>query len=103
MCFALAIPTDIESYVHRNFDQSEVVGALRMLTDASLHDGSSPDARMLRCALAASDNSLKSLEYHVAGLAIDLRDVIVAGEYVHESGELVRVRDLSKPFVFDAA
>ncbi len=56
---------------------------------------------MLRCALAASDNSLKSLEYHVAGLVIDYRDVILAGEYYRKNGEFVQVRDLSKPFDLD--
>lgn len=57
---------------------------------------------MLRCALTASDNSLKSLEYHVAGLAIDYRDVILAGEYDRKNGKFVQIRDLSKPFDFDA-
>ena len=57
---------------------------------------------MLRCALSASDNSLKSLEHYVAGLGIDYRDVILAAEYTQENGEYIRIRDLSKPVEVDA-
>jgi len=62
----------------------------------------SPDNGMLRCALSASDNSLKSLEHYVAGLGIDYRDVILAAEYTQENGENIRIRDLSKPVEVDA-
>lgn len=101
MLCPLEIPSDIKQYVHRNFEGAEVADALRVLGSAVLHDGRSPDCRMLRCALTASDNSLKSLEYHVAGLAIDYRDVVLAGEYAREKGEYVRLRDLSRPFDFN--
>ena len=57
---------------------------------------------MLRCALAACDNTPESLDHYVAELAVDYRDVILAGEYGQEDGEYVRVRDLSKPFIADA-
>ena len=97
----MEIPPDIKQYVSLNFDHTEVADAVRLLEGATLHDGHSPDDRMLRCALSASDNSLKSLEYQVAGLAIDYRDVILAGEYVREKGEFIRLRDLSEPFNFD--
>ena len=96
----MEIPSDIAQYVHRNFDKADVADALRILENAVLHDGRSPDHRMLRCALFASNNSLKSLEWYVAGLAIDYRDVILAGEYVPRKGEHVRLRDLSTPFKF---
>ena len=98
----MEIPADIERYVHRNFQESDVAGALRILRDASLHDGTSPDPRMLRCALVASRNSLESLENQVAGLAIDYRDVILAGEYTRENGDFVQTRDLSRPFDFES-
>lgn len=97
----MKIPPDIEQYVRRNFAESEAPDALRALESAALHDGRSPDDRMLRCALTACDNSIKSLKYHVAGLAIDYRDVILAGEYARKEGEYIRLRDLSKPFELD--
>jgi hypothetical protein len=100
--FALKIPPDIEQYVRRNFQDADTTAALGMLEGAVLHDGRSADFRMLRCALAACDNTRESLEYHVAGLAVDYRDVILAGEYVREKGEYIRLRDLSKPFEYDA-
>ena len=98
----LEILSDIKRYVHRNFEESEVADALRFLEGAVLHNGSSPNDRMLRSALTASDNSLKSLEHYVAELAVDYRDVILAGEYTCEKGEYVRVQDLSQPFELDA-
>lgn len=43
-------------------------------------------------------NQRMHLVYYVDLLKIDYRDVIVAGEYESRNGNLVRVRDLSKPF-----
>ena len=92
---------DIEEYVRRNFGDSDVAAALKLLESATLHDGRPADARMLRCALAACDNTLQSLNRFVAHLAVDYRDVITAGEYGQKDGEYVRIRDLTKPFVGD--
>ena len=68
-----------------------------MLTGAKLHDGTEPDARMLRCVLVASRGDLAALARSVALLAIDCRDVIMGGEYELRGKETVRVRDLSRP------
>lgn len=83
--------------MHQHFATSDVAEAMRLLKTAVLHDGKAPDHRMLRCAVVASEKSLRSLKHYVAGLAVDFRDVIVAGEYESRNGELVQVRDLSKP------
>lgn len=94
----MEISTDIERYVRRNFPAPEVTECLNVLARAVLHDGNVPDHRMLRCAVVACDKSLDSLKYYVECLAIDFRDVIVAGGYEQRKGEIVHVRDLSKPF-----
>ena len=97
----MKLANDIAEYVERNFDSDRRSTAISILEGAVLHDGSDPDMRMLRSALASSANSLERLKYQVTGLAIDYRDVIVAGEYEYRNGNLIRVRDLSKPFTFD--
>jgi hypothetical protein len=53
--------------------------------------------RMLRSVLVASEGSVVSVEYYASRLSVNYREVIVAGEYVEEDGELSRVRDLSMP------
>lgn len=95
------LPEDIVDYVSRNYVEADVPAVMAMLENARLHDGRDPDFRMLRCALAASNNTVKGLQQLVSGLAIDYRDVIVAGEYASKDGELVQIRDLSLPFSID--
>ena len=95
------LPPDVEGFVRQSFATSELSGALQLLEAAVLHDGSTPNHRMLRCAVIASGGSLGSLRRYVACLAADYRDVIVAGEYETRDDELVRVRDLSKPLKYD--
>jgi hypothetical protein len=95
------LPEDIVDYVSRNYAEADIPTVIATLENAKLHDGRDPDFRMLRCALAASDNSVKGLQQFVSGLAIDYRDVIVAGEYASKEGELVQIRDLSMPFSDD--
>lgn len=95
------LPADIVDYVSRNYAEAEIPSVTATLENAKLHDGGDPDFRMLRCALVASDNSVEGVERFVSGLAIDYRDVIVAGEYISKEGKLVRIRDLSLPFGTD--
>ncbi len=92
------IPTDIRDYVNRHFEAPDVPRVLTALEHAKLHDGRVPPARMLRCALVAADGEVDRLEHYVSELAIDFRDVIVAGEYQDRNGELTQIRDLSLPF-----
>jgi len=93
----LKLPSDIIDFISENYAEDEVPSVVTALQNARLHDGREPDFRMLRCALVGSRNSLENVERLVSGLAIDYRDVIVAGEYVSENGELVQIRDLSMP------
>ncbi len=97
----LNLPTDIVDYVSRSYAEAEIPVVMATLENAKLHDVRDPDFRTFRCALVASDNSVGDFEHLVSGLAIDYRDVIVAGEYTSKEGELVRIRDLALPFPAD--
>ncbi|MGB5664146.1 hypothetical protein [Eudoraea sp.] len=97
----LKLPEDIVDYVSRNYAEEEIPIVMAALGNAKLHDGRDPDFRMLRCALVGSNNSIEGIENLVSLLAVDYRDVIVAGEYADKDGELVQVRDLSLPISSD--
>jgi hypothetical protein len=90
-------PKDIEEFVVQTFGEALVTDVMEILECAALHDGEPPNHRQIRCALVASGGSLEGLMWGVETLAVDFRDVIVAGEYETKNGELVRVRDLSSP------
>ena len=96
------IPADVEKFVTRKFDASEREEALALLKAATIHDGSAPDARLLRCAVVASGGSITRLRMELETLKHDFRDVIVEGEYVPRGGGLVRVRDLNEPIPDEA-
>ena len=89
---------DILRRAHESFSGSDRDKAVDLLLGARIHDGSLAEPRLQRCALVASKGSLETLQYYVKLLAVDFRDVIVAGEYEPVGGELVRVRDLSRAF-----
>ncbi len=76
---------------------------MAVLVAAVIHTGETPSDRLLRSAAVASSGSLERLEYYVGLLAIDWRDVIVAGEYEPVNRQLVRVRDLAAPIPADSA
>jgi hypothetical protein len=95
---AMPLPTDIEMFVKDKFVEHEQLEALSVLENAKTHDGAMAAPRLLRCALVASDRTLKGLRYQVAGLEIDYRDVVLAGEYTRKKGVSSHVWDLSKPF-----
>ena len=89
---------DIAGQIQQSFTGSDRAAATALLLSARIHDGSSAEPRLQRCALVASRGSLERLRYYVKLLEVDSRDVIVAGEYESVAGELVRVRDLSGAF-----
>jgi hypothetical protein len=89
---------DIVRRVHESFSGSDRDKAAGLLLGARIHDGGLAEPRLQRCALVASQGSLETLQYYVKLLAVDFRDIIVAGEYESIAGELVRVRDLSRSF-----
>ena len=96
------IPIDVEKYVARKFDSSEQEEALALLEAATIHDGSVPEPRLLRCAAIASGGSIERLRMEVETLKHDFRDVIVEGEYVPIGRELVKIRNLSEPIPDEA-
>jgi len=91
------IPADVEKYVGRKFAASEQAEALALLRAATIHDGSLPGPRLLRCAAVASGGSIARLRMEIETLKRDFRDVVVEGEYVPNGGTLVKVRDLNEP------
>jgi len=95
------IPPDVEKFVARKFDASQQDEVLTLLRAATIHDGSAPDARLLRCAVVASGGSIERLRMELETLKHDYRDVIVEGEYVPQGGRLVRVRNLIDPIPDD--
>ncbi|KFN48750.1 hypothetical protein [Arenimonas composti] len=93
----MSLPADIERFLARSFPPDELEHAVQLLGHARIHDGTAPNARLLRCAAFASRGKLKNLERLASQLAVDWRDVIMAGEYELQGKETVRVRDLSMP------
>jgi len=91
------LPDDVVNYVGRRFPTADQADALALLERATIHDGSVPGIRLLRCAAVASNGSLERLRMEVETLKHDYRDVIVEGEYVPIGAELVRVRNLNEP------
>ncbi len=94
----MELPADIARRIEELFLDSERREAATLVLGAKLHDGSFAGPRCQRCAVVASNGSLQRLAYYVNLLAVDFRDVIVAGEYVPHGGKLVRVRNLNEPF-----
>jgi hypothetical protein len=91
------IPDDVVKFIARTFSPSEQQEALDLLRAATMHDGSGPGPRLLRCASVASGGSIDRLRMEIETLKHDYRDVIVEGEYVPLDRELVKVRDLNEP------
>jgi hypothetical protein len=89
---------DIAARIDREFQRSDVAAAVDILASAVREDGSPADPRLLRCALVAAAGSLEELRHFVELIAIDYRDVVVAGEYDVQDGNLVQVRHLEQPF-----
>jgi hypothetical protein len=94
----MALPHDVKRFIAKSFEVVERSTATELCESATLHNGSPASPRLIRCALIASKGSLDQLRSDIAHLKIDYRDVIVAGEYVPRSGQLVRVRNLDEPF-----
>ena len=95
------LPPDVEKFVFRKFDPSERDRVLKLLAAATIHDGTTPKPRLLRCAVVASGGSMERLVMELETLRHDFRDVIVEGEYVPQGRRLVRVRNLSDPIPDD--
>ena len=91
------LPADLLRHIQRKFAKGDRAAAVALLLCARTHEGVA-GPRLQRCALVASNGSLERLMHYVHMLEVDYRDVIVAAEYdAGNNGELVQVRDLTKP------
>jgi len=93
----VTIPADVLTWVAAHFRECDRETAIALLSHATDDFDNPVDARLIRCATLASAGDLDKLTNLVEELRIDWRDVIMAGEYEHQAGELVQVRDLSRP------
>ncbi|NOT86555.1 MAG: hypothetical protein HOP03_00060 [Lysobacter sp.] len=93
----MELPSDVKTFIEGNFPLDQREEALSILSQARIEDGTVPNPRLVRCAAFASHGSLLQLKQLAALLAVDWRDVIVAGEYELHDEVLVRIRDLSLP------
>jgi len=96
------IPDDVAKLIVRKFRPSDQGEAVALLQRATIHDGSAPVPRLLRCAAVASGGSIDRLRMEIETLKRDYRDVIVEGEYLPKGHELVKVRNLNEPIPDDA-
>lgn len=94
----MPLPQDILLFIQENFAVAEHPEILKMLESAKTEDANAATPRLLRCALVASDKTLKGLRRYIDGLAYDYRDVILAAEYAYNKGNPIQLWDLSKPF-----
>jgi hypothetical protein len=93
----MELPDDVVRFVERSFSQVDRAEALEILRGAVLHDASTPEPRLIRCAALSAHRDLATLRKQVAHLKVDYRDIIVEGEYVVREKKLVRVLDLNNP------
>ena len=94
----MIIPKDILIYIDQHFPAVQREEVIELLQLAVLHDYSAPDPRIIRYAVYAGAGDYEKLLYYIDLIAIDYREVIVAGEYEQQEGELVKVRDLTQSF-----
>ena len=93
----MPLPEDVGRWVSQHFSETKRESAVALLLAAEDHNRQPASPRLLRCLAFASRGNLTLLERLVKLLAIDFRDVIVAGEYESRDGKLVLVRDFNQP------
>jgi len=93
----MEIPQDVRTFIEGSFPQEEWGEAILVLRNARIEDGTTPSPRLLRCVAVASHGNMQWLEHFASLLAIDWRDVIMAGEYEFDDKVPVQVRDLTQP------
>jgi hypothetical protein len=91
-----SLPNDVVAYVQKHFPEESLAEATAILRASHIETGEFPSPRLLRCAVYASDGQLDRLRSYVALLALDWRDVIMAGEYEMRRGTPIHARDFSK-------
>lgn len=93
------LPPDVVTYIRARFPTDELDAVTATLMAACIHTGEFPGERLLRCAVIASEGNLLRLQYYVGLMAIDWRDVIVAGEYAVREHGIAHVRNLCEPIL----
>jgi hypothetical protein len=90
-------PDDVMVFLSSRFSLKDQAEAQALLAHAPVEGTGQSPARLLRCAIFASQGSIEGLRHYVSLLAVDWRDVIVAGEYDPQGQDLLQVRDLNQP------
>jgi len=93
----MEIPHDVRAFIESSFPQEKWEEANLILGNARIEDGTTPTPRLLRCVAFESQGNIQSLKHFASLLAIDWRDVIVAGECEFYDKVSVRVHDLTQP------
>jgi hypothetical protein len=90
------LPNDVVRYIEKRFPRETCREAISIVLSAKTETSEFPSPRLLRCAVYASEGRIDHLRHYVALLAIDWRDVVMAGENEKRDGKTVCVRDFSK-------
>lgn len=98
----MALPSDLERFIDDNYAPEDRATACSLLANARIETGAMASDRLLRCAAFAGRGDLGKLRRQVSELAVDWRDVVVAGEYEYRDGEAVQVRDFTRPMALQA-
>ena len=93
----MPLPDDLDRWVAATFSSQDVEEARTLLAGAVDHEGVCVSDRLRCCAAVGSRGDIVALRELIGLLRVDWRDVIVAGEYEMQGGELRRVRDLTQP------
>lgn len=91
------LPPDLKRFIDEIYAPEDREEACSLLAGARIETGAMASERLLRCAAFAGRGSLRKLRRQVSALAVDWRDVVVAGECELQDGEPVHVRDFTRP------
>lgn len=93
----MELPEDVAPFIAIRFAKQDVPEARNLLSAATVEAHGQSPARLIRCAVFAAQGRIDEFRYYAQLMAVDLRDVIVAGEFDFHGEELVQVRDLNGP------
>ena len=91
------LPKDVSAFIQSSFSPEQCKEALSILSQTQIEDGSMPSPRLLRCVAFASSGNLPRLQRLASLLAVDWRDVVMAGEYELRNKEAVQIRNFNEP------
>ena len=90
------LPKDVISFIQSSFSPEKCKEALSILSQSQIEDGSMPSPRLLRCVAFACSGNLPRLQRLASLLAVDWREVIMAGEYELRNKEAVQIRNFNE-------